>query len=344
MTDSSSIDTKQLEGFIPFDYLTSACVQDLASAFRQHQLGKGKILFKRGSEDQECHFLINGEIDLADESFNINKISADSDDNYLALDNSSQIHRTSAITTTECHFYSINRDYLDLVTTWSQLSEDLEEQDPDFEDSEGLDWMDALLNSPLFAQVPAANIQKLLVRFKEEEVKIGQQIIKEGEHGENFYVIKSGRAVVTQGDGHKEKTVAAIQTGDCFGEDALIAESERNATVTMASNGSLMLLGKQDFDELLKKPIIKSISMEELHIQMDEGDSGTVLLDVRRPQEFRHDHLKRSENLPLNHLREKLKTMNHDFHYVVYCDGGRRSEVAAYIMNESGFNAVCLIR
>jgi len=344
MTDSSSIDTKQLEGFIPFDYLTSACVQDLASAFRQHQLGKGKILFKRGSEDQECHFLINGEVDLADESFNINKISADSDDNYLALDNSSQIHRTSAITTTECHFYSINRDYLDLVTTWSQLSEDLEEQDPDFEDSEGLDWMDALLNSPLFAQVPAANIQKLLVRFKEEEVKIGQQIIKEGESGENFYVIKSGRAVVTQGDGHKEKTVAAIQTGDCFGEDALIAESERNATVTMASNGSLMLLGKQDFDELLKKPIIKSISMEELHIQMDEGDSGTVLLDVRRPQEFRHDHLKSSENLPLNHLREKLKTMNHDFHYVVYCDGGRRSEVAAYIMNESGFNAVCLTR
>jgi rhodanese-related sulfurtransferase len=344
MTDSSSIDTKQLEGFIPFDYLTSACVQDLASAFRQHQLGKGKILFKRGSEDQECHFLINGEVDLADESFNINKISAGSDDNYLALDNSSQIHRTSAITTTECHFYSINRDYLDLVTTWSQLSEDLEEQDPDFEDSEGLDWMDALLNSPLFSQVPAANIQKLLVRFKEEEVKIGQQIIKEGENGENFYVIKSGRAVVTQGDGHKEKTVAAIQTGDCFGEDALIAESERNATVTMASNGSLMLLGKQDFDELLKKPIIKSISMEELHIQMDEGDSGTVLLDVRRPQEFRHDHLKSSENLPLNHLREKLKTMNHDFHYVVYCDGGRRSEVAAYIMNESGFNAVCLIR
>ncbi len=344
MTDSSSIDIKHLEGFIPFDYLTSACVQDLASAFRQHQLSKGKILFKRGSEDKECHFLINGEIDLADDSFNISKISADSDDNYLALDNSSHIHRTSAITTTECQFYSINRDYLDLVTTWSQLSEDMEEQDPDFDDSEALDWMDALLTSPLFAQVPAANIQKLLVRFQEEEVQIGQQIIKEGEHGENFYVIKTGRAVVTQGDGHKEKTVAAIQTGDCFGEDALIAESERNATVTMASNGSLMILGKQDFDELLKKPIIKTISMEELHIQMDEGDSGTILLDVRRPQEFRHDRLKGGENLPLNHLREKLKTMSHDFHYVVYCDGGRRSEVAAYIMNESGFNAVCLNR
>lgn len=344
MTTSSNIDSKQLQGFIPFDYLTSACVEDLTSQFREHTLEKGKILFKRGNADNECHFLINGDIDLADENFNITKITAGSEDNYLALDNSSQIHRTSAITTTECQFYSISRDYLDLVTTWSQLSEDLEEQDPDFDDAEGLDWMDALLNSPLFTRIPPANIQKLLVRFKERDVKIGEVIVKEEEQGEEFYVIKEGRAIISQGDGHKEKTLAAIQTGDCFGEDALIAESVRNATVTMASNGSLMVLDKVDFDELLKKPIIKSISLEEMHIQMDEGDSGTVLIDVRRPQEFRHDRLKNSENVPLNHIREKLKSMNNDFNYVVYCDGGRRSEVAAYIMTESGFNAVCLTR
>jgi CRP-like cAMP-binding protein len=344
MTTSGSIDSKQLQGFIPFDYLTSACIEDLSSQFREHTLGKGKILFKRGSADNECHFLINGDIDLADENFNITKIAASSEDNYLALDNSSHIHRTSAITTSECQFYSINRDYLDLVTTWSQLSEDLEEQDPDFDDADGIDWMDALLNSPLFTRIPPANIQKLLVRFKERDVEIGEVIVKEEEQGDEFYVIKNGRAIVSQGDGHKQKTVAAIQTGDCFGEDAIIAESVRNATVTMASNGSLMVLDKVEFDELLKNPIIKSITLEELHIQMDEGDSGTVLIDVRRPQEFRHDRLKNSENIPLNHIREKLKTMNHDFHYVVYCDGGRRSEVAAYIMTESGFNAVCLTR
>ena len=344
MTTSSSIDSKQLQGFIPFDYLTAACIEDLINQFRIHTLEKGKILFKRGSEDNECHFLIQGDVDLADENFNITKLSANSDDNYLALDNSSHIHRTSAITTSQCQFYSINRDYLDLVTTWSQLSEELEEQDSDVNTSDALDWMDALLTSPLFTRIPPANIQKLLARFTERSVSIGEVIVKEEAHGQEFYVIKNGRAIVTQGYGHKEKVLAAIQTGDCFGEDALIAESVRNATVTMASNGSLMVLEKADFDELLRKPIIKSISMEELHIQMEEGDSGTVLIDVRRPQEFRHDPLKNSENIPLNHVREKLSTMNHDFHYVVYCDGGRRSEVAAYIMTESGFNAVCLTR
>ncbi|CCK75466.1 MAG: cyclic nucleotide-binding domain-containing protein [Oleispira antarctica] len=344
MTTSSSINSKQLKGFIPFDYLTAACIEDLTNQFRVHTLEKGKILFKRGNKDNECHFLISGDIDLADENFNITKVAANSDDNYLALDNSSHIHRTSAITTSPCQFYSINRDYLDLVTTWSQLSEELEEQDPDLNASDALDWMDALLTSPLFTRIPPANIQKLLARFTERDVKIGEIIVKEEAQGQEFYVIKSGRAIVTQGYGHKEKVLAAIQTGHCFGEDALIAESVRNATVTMASNGTLMVLDKVDFDELLKKPIIKSISMEELHIQMDEGDSGTVLIDVRRPQEFRHDPLKNSENVPLNHIREKLNTMNHDFHYVVYCDGGRRSEVAAYIMTESGFNAVCLTR
>lgn len=54
----------------------------------------------------------------------------------------------------------------------------------------------------------------------------------------------------------------------------------------MASNGSLMVLDKVDFDEFLKKTIIKFISVEVLHTQMDEGDSGTVLIDVRHSQDF----------------------------------------------------------
>ncbi len=351
MTTSSNIDSDKLKGFIPFDYLTAACIKDLTNQLRVHTLEKGKILFKRGSKDHECHFLMSGEIDLADENFNVTKVTADSEDNYLALDNSSHIHRSSAITTTTCQFYSIDREYLDLVTTWSQLSEDLDDDDSNEEhdssdDSnvETLDWMDALLTSPLFTRIPPANIQKLLSRFKEREVKIGEIIVQEAAQGDEFYVIKQGRAIVTQGDRHKEKVLAAIQTGHCFGEDALIAESVRNATVTMASNGSLMVLDKVDFDELLKKPIIKSITMEELKIQMDEGDSGTVLIDVRHPEEFRHNPLKNSENIPLNRIREKLAGMNHDFHYVVYCDGGSRSQAAAYIMTESGFHAVCLIR
>jgi hypothetical protein len=143
MTTLDNINFKQLQGFIPFDYSTTACIEDLTHHFCEH-------------------FLMSGDIDLADKHFNITKISADSEDNYLALDNSSRIHRTSAITTSQCKFYSINRDYLDLVTTWSQPSEKLKEQDPTVEDSDALDWMDALLNSPLFTRIPPANIKKLL--------------------------------------------------------------------------------------------------------------------------------------------------------------------------------------
>jgi len=342
MTSSATIDIEKLKGFIPFDYLSEHVIQELAGQFRSHQLDKGKILFKRGESDNECHFLIDGCLDIADDSFNITKIEGGHEDNYLALDNSAAIHRCSAITTTQCTFYSINREHLDLVTTWAQIAEDMDDETED--ETEHLDWMDALLTSALFTKVPPTNIQKLLVRFKEREVTIGQTIVKEDEDGEEFYVIKQGRALVTQGDGPKEKTLAALQHGDCFGEDALIAESVRNANVTMASNGTLMVLGKQDFNELLKEPVIKKITMEELHIQKEEGDIGTVVLDVRMPQEYRHDHLKDSKNIPLSNFREQLKQLSKDFHYVVYCDGGHRSEVAAYIMNEDGFDAVCLER
>lgn len=342
MANSDTIDIGKLKGFIPFDYLSEHVIQELAAQIRCHQLDKGKILFKRGETDNECHFLIEGSLDIADDIFNITKVEGSHEDNYLALDNSSAIHRSSAITTSSCTFYSIGRDHLDLVTTWAQLAEDLDEESED--DTEHRDWMDALLTSALFTKIPPSNIQKLLVRFSEQEVTIGKVIIKEDEDGDEFYVIKEGRALVTRGEGKKEQTLAALQTGDCFGEDALIAESVRNATVTMASNGTLMVLGKQDFNELLKEPVIKRISLEELHIQKEEGDKGTVVIDVRMPQEYRHDHLKDSKNLPLNNFREQLKQLSRDFHYVVYCDGGRRSEVAAYIMNEDGFDAVCLDR
>ena len=74
MTDSASIDIQKLKGFIPFDYLSDHVITELASQFRSHTLEKGKILFKRGATDNECHFLIDGALDLADEAFNITKI------------------------------------------------------------------------------------------------------------------------------------------------------------------------------------------------------------------------------------------------------------------------------
>lgn len=332
MEDTISIE--QIQHFVPFDELSEQAVEELKPHFRQHQLDAKKILFKRGVHDDECHFLLEGEIDLADEDFNITKIKGDDDENFLALDGSHPIHRCAGITQSACSFFSIKRQYLELITTWAELRQSYEQQD------EEADWLEALLTSNLFNRIPPANIQQLLTKFQDRHVKLGDVVIQEGDEGTECYVIKNGKAVVTRTQGHKQETLAAISTGKLFGEDALVSSMPRNATVTMSSDGELMVLTKDDFDTLLKKPILEYLNEDQLQQLIDEGDTGTVIIDVRTPQEATANPIPRARNIPLAQLRNHLHELSAEFVHVLM--GEARGEAAAYILSEAGFQAKVL--
>ena len=65
--------------------------------------------------------------------------------------------------------------------------------------------------------------------------------------------------------------LAELKQGRAFGEDALISEAKRNATVTMKTDGRLLRLNKTDFIELLKAPLITQVDMEEAQQKVAEG-------------------------------------------------------------------------
>jgi rhodanese-related sulfurtransferase len=127
--------------------------------------------------------------------------------------------------------------------------------------------------------------------------------------------------------------------GDTFGEEALIAEAKRNATVTMLTDGSLMRLNKNDFRELMNEPLLQWVTSERAQ-QIVQG--GGRWLDVRLPSEFQNMAVEGSINIPLYFIRLKLSTLDRNTPYVVYCDTGRRSSAAAYILVERGFEAYVL--
>ena len=60
---------------------------------------------------------------------------------------------------------------------------------------------------------------------------------------------------------------------------------------------------------------------------------------MRLPEEFAHGHLPGAINLPLAHVREGAKTLDSNGDYVVYCDTGRRSASATFLLTERGLNA-----
>jgi rhodanese-related sulfurtransferase len=190
-----------------------------------------------------------------------------------------------------------------------------------------------LHNSP-FAHLPSANIGQLLERVEVIAVWDKEVIIHEGGEGDYYYLIESGRAQVTRLVGGTHMVLAELKAGDVFGEEALISNSKRNATVTMKSNGVLLRLKKQDFLELMQEPLLHKISYAEAKAKVANG---AVWLDVRHPPEYRFDKLPGAINVPLNDIRNAVGALNKDVPYVAYCQSGRRSAAAAFILAQAGY-------
>jgi len=331
-------DITVLQQFIPMDSLSDSHVSELLTQAVVKHFPAGKMIFKRGQSSKACFYLVKGNIDLCDENFNIKAIQANTPETQRAFDNNNP-HQVSAVTTGEVTVLAINKDRLDLVLTWDQAGNYLVEELDEDTEAYGNDWMSSLLQSKLLQKIPPGNIQQLFVSFCEVNAIAGQAIVKEGENGDEFFVIQSGKAIVKRmGSDNKPRMLATLEPGDFFGEEALIGDTVRNATVEMSEPGILMKLGKEDFKRLLQEPVLEYVTASE--IETLKQSSEVVIIDVRLALEIPKEKRDGSKNIPLPDLRQQLKQFNPDYIYIARCDGGRRSELGAYLLSESGLQAM----
>jgi rhodanese-related sulfurtransferase len=179
------------------------------------------------------------------------------------------------------------------------------------------------------------------MRLKRVDYRAGEVVIKQGDVGDYFYVVVKGKCVVTRESPLNKEGVklAELTMGDTFGEEALISEAKRNASVTMLTDGYLMRLGKEDFRNLLNEPFLKWVEYPDAKRIVAGGGKW---LDVRLPSEFDQYHAEGALSIPLYSLRMKMKSLDRDTPYVVCCDTGRRSSACAYILSERGYQASVL--
>ena len=113
-------------------------------------------------------------------------------------------------------------------------------------------------------RIPPANIQAIFMRM-ERVARAGEVVIRQGAEGDYFYAIVSGKCVVTRETPLNKAGIklAELGVGDTFGEEALISEAKRNATVTMLTDGVLMRLNKHDFRELMNEPLLQWLDVRE---------------------------------------------------------------------------------
>lgn len=237
----------------------------------------------------------------------------------------------------------IDFDLLDIMMTWDELSS-VAESKPQQGNDDAAQWSTMTgafsaqaLTSSALAQLPAAHIHELLQRFERIKVKRGQNIIREGETGDYYYLIESGRCEVTKRLGGTDMCLAELKSGDSFGEEALVSDCRRNASVTMKTDGALQRLAKPDFVELLQAPLLHAVDRDDADLRVSAGKASW--LDVRYPAEFTEDGLPGAINLPLNEIRSALGLLDKNREYIVYCQSGRRSSAAAFLLAQHGFKA-----
>lgn len=329
-----SLQRDTLRGFTPFDRLSDEYLDKVLEKAEWVEMPRGTLIFKRGKTLDVQHYLMSGRVDLIDAQFQSTSLEAGSDNASFPLADHSPT-QVSAVAKTDVELIALERDFLDLVLAWSQSGDHPEGVSAGADEH---DWMSYLLESPLFTRVPPGHIQQLFVRFEEIDVATGDVIVREGEPGDYFYVLESGRARVTDKAG---KVLAELGAGSYFGEEALVGDTTRNANVDMLSAGRLMRLEKADFKTLLQEPVIKAIPAAEW-TERSASLSDYELLDVRLAVERRFGKLEGSRNIPLGQLRNTLAQLNKATAYVVADDAGRRSYVAIQLLAQAGLEVYLL--
>lgn len=335
---SATITLRDLNNYQPLGTLNPENLKEIYTKLKIIEIPKGDNIFIQGDAHDDHIYLHQGTVDLVEQGHVIKTLVAGTTETRTALAHIIPRNFT-AIAKSKVIVFTVDSDLLDMMLTWGQTGTfQVEELDT----KEDGDWMSRILNTEAFRRIPPANIQAIFTSLEDIHTRVGDVIIKQGDPGDYFYIMKSGRCMVTRKMPGQDKEIklAELEAGASFGEEALISDVERNASIVMLSDGVLSRLSKQQFLELLNEPMLDTVNYTTAKARVEAGEA--EWLDVRLPAEHQSVHIKGCKHIPLIFLRMKVNTLDTDKNYILYCDTGRRSSSASYILNERGFNTSVL--
>ncbi|MEK9785839.1 MAG: cyclic nucleotide-binding domain-containing protein, partial [Gammaproteobacteria bacterium] len=326
--------TEQIGAFIP-QSLNEDRRKELLDSARFFELKAGESSILLADSENDCLRVISGRVTVHGPSGEIFSLEPSRDRgcpcSFAKKGASLQIEANE-----DSLLCQLNQDEVDFLVGWQELSRAFGRQDSELERR-----MEKIRASLIFRQLPVEAIEEALKRMKTEEVKSGQDVVRQWEVGETFYVIDEGTAEVWREEFHGDdpECVAVLTAGDSFGEEALLTGKERGATVRMTSDGRLLVLAKSDFVRLVSRPMIREEAPEIAKAMLTDGYK---LLDVRYEEEWYESRIPNAILIPLPDLRNQMDELSQSSRYLVYCRSGKRSAVAAFLMTQRGIEAVSL--
>ena len=334
------LQVKFLRTLEPLGSLSVDKLEEIANKSQVEELPPGRVVFRQGEKDARSTYLLSGSLELQVTGNPRTEVlkSKTADSRYPIAQ---EWPRPSTCRSkTNVVLLHIDSDLLEILLS-NDPSGTYEVTEIGVHEDPESDWMLKFLQSPAFLQLPTANIQAILVKLEEMPVKAGDVIIKQGTADDYYYIVKLGKCSVSRRPAPKtdEIRLAILGPGDGFGEEALITNGKRNATVTAKENGVLMRLSKSDFHHLLVTPMLREVDHATM---MSKVKAGAALLDVRTNKEFNNNGIQGAQNIPLSMMRVKSKDLNSTREHIVYCSDSSQSRAAAFLLAQQSMDVYVL--
>lgn len=332
------IDETHLSQFSPLNTLSPPLLDEAIALSRIERHPPGRRIYQAGGVRHQRLFLLSGQLALMSEGKPARTLKADSAEACRPVDEHCPPSCT-ALASTSVTLLAIDRAALEDLLARNECG-GVKPPRVD-KDRERETQIQLALTAPLFSRLPKPHLQVLKKRLTTLDVNAGDVIIREGEAGEFYYFIVTGRCRITRQGGRRKRPgeVAELSAGEGFGEGALIAHDAHDSTVAMLEGGRLLRLSKGEFLTLLVRPFIKWIPYPRL---LEMQARGAILLDIRSPGVFQKRRLPGSINIPLRTLRHCAFLLDKRKTYVICSDIGRRAATAAFILARQGLEVKVL--
>ncbi len=329
-------DISIISDLVPLNRLERGKLQELASKSVIREFKSGELVFKAGDNDSHLIYLLSGAIDFMDKTSVVEKITAQDKRCREPIAQAGARQYTAKVKAAGTTVLFVDAGLYDFLANWSDGGG---MQVDEIQMTEGGDWMGGILMNQGLLKLPPDSIQALMSCVEPVELKNGETVIKQGEIDNHYYIITKGRCSVSRypEKGVPEVQLAILGPGDAFGEEALIANNPRSATVRMLEDGQLLRLKHNDFMRLIKGSFVKYLTYNDA---MALKDKGGIVLDIREPEVAKKNPL--GINMPLAIVRQKENTLERGKKYIAVCEDGKKSSVAAFLLSQKGLSVYVL--
>jgi rhodanese-related sulfurtransferase len=318
----SELEFEILRHCTPIEQMSDEAFKFLASNAEFKKYNLDQKIFSIGSNDKNNFFLLKGAIEVISHDDKKFIITANTDKSKSII---AKLKPRSygAIAKNNVLMALIDDD---LLTYCLNLNLSCEEKTKDL----GVDEIECfkILTETLFNEQTPIPITK------------GTKIIVQGKRGDYFYFINKGQFQVKQRvtKQHENSVVNILEAGEYFGEEALITGEKRNATIVALTDGILSRINHLQFEGLVG--CIPKVTLEHANELIE---AGSIPLDVRNVKDIHKIGFEKSINIPINLIHSKIFSLDMQASYLIYCNTGKISKAAAFLMMKSGFENIFLL-